>query len=122
MQTKSFIAMFLGIAAVLGNALPSKAVCLMDCGPEHSRPAEKENNGNVNKVVGFLASGLGFFVVGNITNGVVLNGVQMHSENHVNIGGSNSGDVNTTSNAVIMGVDQSNHNATNTNTNTNQKR
>ncbi|GEM_PF-4375556 len=120
MRTKSLIAMFLGIAAVLTSPMPSKAVCLIDCGPEHSQP-EKENNANGNKIDGNQASGQGNLAAGNITNGVVLNGVQMRSENHVSVGGSNSGEINTTSNAVIMGVDQSNHNATNTNTTTNKR-
>lgn len=116
MQTKSLIAMLLGIAALLGSAAPSKAVCLMDCGSENSSaPPERGSNGNGNKIDGNQAAGTGNQSNGNINNSVVVNGVRMRSENNVSVG-ANSGEVNTNSNVVIMGVDQSHGNSSNTTT------
>jgi hypothetical protein len=119
---KAWMATIVGIAMVIGIPFQAKGVCLIDCeGQTSVPPAGKEENGNGNSSRGNQAAGTGNLASGNVTDSVILNGVEMRSENHVNVG-SNSGEVNTTANAVIMGPNKSSNNTTNTNTVTNNRR
>lgn len=119
---KRWAAMVIGIAWVAGVPFQARAICLIDCEGQTSAPsAGKEETGNGNNARGNQAAGTGNLASGNVTDSVILNGVEMRSENHVNVG-SNSGEVNTTANAVIMGPNKSSNNTSNTNTVTNNRR
>lgn len=56
---------------------------------------------------------------GNLRDSIVVSGVEMNTSNHVEVG-SNSGDINTTSSTIIMGVNKSHNNTNNTTTSSNR--
>ena len=118
---KRWMAAAIGIAMVTGVSFQAWGACLIDCEGQTPPSAGKEETGNGNNARGNQAAGNGNLASGNVTDSVILNGVEMRSENHVNVG-SNSGEVNTTANAVIMGPNKSSNNTSNTNTVTNNRR
>jgi len=119
MKTKRAITGLIGAAIIIGTAISAQAVCLIDCEPNPASTIESEGASDDRPMAQAQAAGRGNFAVGGIQDSVVLNGVTMHSENHVEVG-SNSGEINTTATAVIMGVDKSHGNSTNSNTTSNK--
>ncbi len=116
MNKKIYIAIITGILFFLGNTQSIKAGCLMSCEEDTSEAYMEDEEKLPNEEAQKDERTQHF---GNLRDSVVVSGVEMNSSNHVTVG-SNSGDINTTSSTIIMGVNKSHSNTNNTNTTSNR--
>ncbi len=117
MDKKRFIAFILGILVFLGNVSFIEAGCLMSCEEDTSEAYLEDDEELPNEEAQNEERTQHF---GNLRDSVVVSGVEMNTSNSVTVGGSNSGDINTTSSTIIMGVNKSHNNTNNTTTTSNR--
>ncbi|MFY9271238.1 MAG: hypothetical protein WAO55_15955 [Candidatus Manganitrophaceae bacterium] len=113
MNNRIYLLMIAAMIMILGNTVKSSAGCLMNCeGAVSESETEEIPNQEQRKEERTQQ-------FGDLRDSVVVSGVEMSSSNQVSVG-SNSGDVNTTSSTIIMGVNKSYNNTTNTTTQNNR--
>ena len=106
----------IGTLFFLGMTHSTQAGCLMSCERDTSETDEADDDELPNKEERKEERRQHF---GNLRDSIVISGVEMNTSNHVTVG-SNSGDINTTSSTIIMGVNKSHNNTNNTTTSSNR--